>query len=90
MAGLPLIWTLLGLTAGVAHAIWIWRSANQPTCWTVLEGPVRLLVVGLALVVAAYFDAILPAAAGWAVGFLVSVGVLIATRRWIGRRRTVE
>jgi hypothetical protein len=56
---------------GVVHAAGIWRSATTAT--TAVMGLARLLVVGLALAAAAIFGGILPAAAGWVIGFFASV-----------------
>ena len=69
-------WVVVGLVLGVVHAAGIWRSAKHPTATTAVMGLVRLLVVGLALAAAAIFGGILPAAAGWAVGFFASVGIV--------------
>ena len=83
-------WVVVGLVLGVVHAAGIWRSEKQPTAMTAVMGLARLLVVGLPLAGAAVFGGILPAAAGWAVGFLTSVGTLLATRLRSSQRRAAR
>ena len=73
-------WVVVGLVLGVVHAAGVWRSAKHPTATTAVMGLARLLVVGLALAAAAIFGGILPAAAGWAVGFYASVGFRVLRR----------
>jgi hypothetical protein len=80
-------WLGVGLVLGVVHATGIWRSAKHRTAITALMGLVRMLVVGLALATAALLGGVLPAAAGWAVGFFASVSAVMATRFRISQRR---
>jgi hypothetical protein len=69
------MWLTAGLVLGVMHASEIWRAARRPSVATTIVGLMRLLVVGLVLTAAAILGEILPAAAGWAVGFFASVAV---------------
>ena len=87
MSWIHAIWLAIGLVLGVLHATSLWRSTKHPTAITALIGLVRLLVVGLTLAASAIYGAILPAAAGWAVGFFGSVGMVIAIRSRINQRR---
>ena len=83
-------WLVVGLVLGVVHAIGIWRSAKHWTSLTALMGLLRLLAVGLGLATAALFGAILPAAAGWAVGFFSSVGMVVVSRYGVNQRRATR
>ena len=80
-------WVVLGVVLGILHAAAIWRSARRPTTTTAVIGSIRLLLVGLTLAAAAIFGGVLPAAAGWAVGFFGGVAIVLATRLRNRRRR---
>jgi len=84
------IWLAVGLMLGVVHATGLWRSARQRTTTAAVVGLMRLLLVGLALAAAAIFGGIVPAAAGWAVGFFASVGIVIAVRLRASRQRATR
>lgn len=65
------VWLAIGLLAGFMHAMMLWRTAHRFTAWTPVLGLLRLAVVAVVLIVAALSGAILSAAAGWAIGFVV-------------------
>ena len=73
------VWLLAGVGAGATHAWMLWR-ASQPSArvswhWT------RLFLIGSVLVASAVAGGIVPAAAGWGIGYFSTVGfVAVGTR----------
>ena len=64
-------WFVAGLLVGAIHSTMLWRATHRLTAWTPLLGMLRLTVVAAVLVAAALWGAILIAATGWVVGFLI-------------------
>ncbi len=87
MTWLSAVWMVFGAAIGVLHAAGVWRSASRPSVMSALLGLVRLVVVGLALVASAILGGILPAAAGWALGYFAAVAFLSTRRRRTSQRR---
>ena len=83
-------WLVVGLVLGIVHATGIWRTAKHPSATTAVLGLVRLLAVGLALASAAILGGILPAAAGWAVGFFASAGIVMVSRSRVSQRKAAS
>jgi hypothetical protein len=79
-------WLAFGVALGVLHATSVWRSTKHTSAITAFIGMARLLTIGLALAAGAVGGGVLPAAAGWAVGFFASVGLVMATRSRISER----
>lgn len=73
------VWAAVGLSAGVLHAVSLWRSARRPASIEGLFGVLRVLGVGALLLVAALGHGLVPAAVGWALAF-PTVGVLLLRR----------
>jgi len=86
MHGIHSAWVAVGLTLGVVHATGIWWLAKSPTAISAVLGMVRLLVIGLVLASAAILGGIIPASAGWAVGFFARLGIVVAIRPRIIQR----
>ena len=82
-----IIWFAAGSLLGLAHASGIWRSTKHLTAMTAVMGMVRLAATGIGLALAAIFGGILPAASGWAIGFFVSVGMMLVARSRASDRR---
>ncbi len=80
MTWLDAIWLVLGLATGVVHAAGIRRSTDRFGLLAPLWAMLRLSIVGLTLAAAAFWGGILPAAAGWALGFLFSILLLVRRR----------
>lgn len=77
-----LAWLVAGLLLGVAHAASLWIAARRSNVtWLPLTGLLRLLVLGGALAGAALGGGILPAGAGWFVGFAGAVSALYMRRQ---------
>jgi hypothetical protein len=81
MSPCGLIWAAVGLMAGIAHALWLWRSTRQPGTLEGLSGVLRILGVGALFLVAALADGLVPAAVGWGLAFPSAGCVLL----WRGR-----
>lgn len=79
MMWVPVMWLLVGAIIGVVHATALWHAAQRPSGWIAITGGVRLLAVALVLTGAAVWGGLLPAAAGWAMGFVVG-GVVVFLR----------
>ena len=78
-----ILWMVIGIAAGVTHAVALWRSAHayKTQGWSAVW---RLPVVVAVLVSAALAHALIPAVIGWAAGLIVaSVGHLARERRWM-------
>lgn len=82
MSAMFLLWLVIGVAVGVAHATALWRSAHRwnDTGWWGLTW--RLPLVGVTLVVAALIGRIVPAAVGWAGGLAVTGGIFLVSHRW--------
>lgn len=74
-------WTLTSLLTGVAHSMGIQQAARNPQGWAAALGMMRLGAVGLVLTAAAIWGQLFPAAAGWLVGFAVSLALLWRSHR---------
>ncbi|KAA5546242.1 hypothetical protein FYK55_04975 [Roseiconus nitratireducens] len=77
------IWISAGAAVGMLQTVSLWRSVHHPTVYSPLWGLLRLAAVAAVLVVAAISGEVLWAAAGWAIGFAISVG-WFGGRRWRG------
>jgi hypothetical protein len=77
-----ILWTVIGISAGVTHAASLWRCSHAVTQgWTAVW---RLPVVAGVLVSAALVHALLPAVVGWFAGLtLASMVYLLRARRWM-------
>jgi hypothetical protein len=77
-----ILWTVIGIAAGVTHAASLWRSSHaRIQGWSAV---LRLPVVAAALVSAALVHTLLPAAVGWFAGLtLASIVYLLRTRQWM-------
>ena len=78
-----ILWMAIGIAAGVAHAVTLWRSAHADTTqgWSAVW---RLPAVAAVLVSAALAHTLLPAVIGWVTGLTVaSVVYLVKERRWM-------
>lgn len=71
-------WLFAGLAGGLLHVVLLSRAATVPTRAIALA-PLRLVLVGTFLVVAAARGALLPAVLGW--GLAMAAGILLARRR---------
>ena len=81
MTVMLVLWLLIGVATGVLHAFALRSAAHSMTGRVGL--PLRLPLVGVALVVAALVGRILPTAAGWAAGLATTGAVLLVRqRRW--------
>ena len=80
MTATGLAWIAVGIAVGGAHAAALWRAANG----TGAAGGagLRMLLVAVVLVGAAYAGALLPVAAGWASGLLVTGVLCVGVARW--------
>ena len=81
------VWFTVGAGLGILHAAGIWRASKQPTAMSALMGLVRILLVGLVLAAAALLGGILPAGAGWAMGYFAAVAAVLANRYRTTQRR---
>lgn len=79
MSGLAALWTAVGLTAGAAHAVALWRSAHRGT-YVAWSAAFRMPLLGAVLVAAALSRALLPAVGGWIVGLILTGGALLVLR----------
>ncbi|MEW6219789.1 MAG: hypothetical protein AB1634_09695 [Thermodesulfobacteriota bacterium] len=67
------LWLPAGLALGAGQALWLLAGVRRPGPGLAVAGLLRLVAVGLALVVAALYGGIVPAALGWGVGFFCGV-----------------
>ncbi len=74
------VWLLAGVGAGATHAWMLWR-ASQPAAHRLSWHGTRLVLIGGVLVAAAVSGGILPAAAGWGLGYFSTVGFVAAGTR---------
>lgn len=70
-----LLWIATGLITGAGHACLLWKT-SQPPFHHASAGLLRLLPVGAVLFAAAVGGGLIPVAAGWAVAFAVTVGII--------------
>jgi hypothetical protein len=71
---------LAGAGAGATHAWMLWR-ASQPSAVGVSWHWTRLVLIAGLLVASAVSGGILPAAAGWGIGYFSTVGFVVAGTR---------
>jgi hypothetical protein len=71
------LWLSAGFVAGGTHSLAIERSRSHAGEWFVLVGLLRLLLVGAVLTLAALVGYLPSAFGGWAVGFVVSLLVVM-------------
>lgn len=69
------IWLAVGVALGAVHAWAIWR-ASQPPFHLAGAAVLRLLPVAAVFFAAAFWGGLIPAAAGWAAAFFVSVAAV--------------
>lgn len=74
---LLIVWLIAGLLLGVAHAATLWNSVRGGASpWLPLTGLLRLVVLGVVFTGAVLSGGILPAGAGWALGFAGAAGAV--------------
>ena len=73
------IWVAVGAIAGIVHSFSLWRATHRAP---VLGSGFRLLAVGGLFTAAALLGGIVPAAAGWILGF-PAAALLLYVRRSI-------
>lgn len=79
MTTISALWFLLGVVAGSVHVWMLWQtsqSLRRSGAWYWI----RLPLIGSVLVAAAVCGGILPTAAGWALAYFATVGVIAARR----------
>ena len=79
--GLNGVGAVIGAALGALHVWSLWRSARRPTALGAMFGLLRLTSIAILLAFAA-MGGVLPAtAAGWALGFAVSLLATLAASR---------
>ena len=66
------IWLTIGVVLGGAHAASLWCAAARVSALLAAMGLLRLLVVAAILIGAAFAGGVVPACAGWALGFPIA------------------
>jgi len=75
------IWLAVGLIAGGLHAGSLWYAARHAQSLAAASGMLRLVLVAIVLVGAALAGGLLPACAGWGVGFAAVAGIYLLGSR---------
>ncbi len=70
-----------GVVTGGAHATALWRATHRIRD-SGYGSALRMLLVAVVFVAAAYVGALLPVAAGWACGLLVTSVLYAGSERW--------
>jgi hypothetical protein len=73
---------MVGMMIGTMHATAFWHAAQRPSRGMAIVGVARLLAVIMVLTSAAGWGGILATAAGWAMGFVVGVVVVLSRIAW--------
>lgn len=74
-------WLMAGLLLGAGHAATLWISVRpRSLSWLPLTGLLRMAVLGGVLAGAVLGGGILPAGAGWAVGFAAVATTILLQR----------
>jgi hypothetical protein len=79
MTGSFFLWFLIGLLAGAAHVWLLWRGSQPPFRGAAFHFP-RILLVGGVFFASAILGGLLPAIAGWMLGYFPAVA-MVATRK---------
>ncbi len=81
MTATGLMWIGVGIAAGGGHAAALWRAAHRLGAGGCVAG-LRMFLVAMVLVGAAYAGVLVPVIAGWASGLLATSVLCVGVERW--------
>lgn len=82
MSAAALAWVAVGMAAGGAHAMALWRAAHRISAGGYGVVGLRMVAVVTVLVGAAYAGGLLFAVAGWLIGLLAASVLYVRAKRW--------
>ena len=82
MKAAALAWVVVGLAAGGAHAMALWRVAHRMAAGEYGVAGLGMVAVVTVLGGAAYAGWLLPTVVGWLVGLLGTAVLYVGAKRW--------
>ena len=71
------IWAVAGVMVGGTHSLALMHSSSRINEWGALIGLLRIVLIGGLLTAAAILGYLFSAFAGWVIGFLVTLSILM-------------